>query len=65
MDEERRIIELSEEQLERIAIRVHEKVLQDIFIQVGKGSIRLMLYLLGAAIAAVWAWTSMANHLSK
>jgi hypothetical protein len=66
VNEERRTIELSDEQFEAIANRVHEKVIQDLYVQAGKGSIKALLFLIGAlftAIAAsIWAWFAAKEH---
>ena len=53
---ERRQLELSDEQLERIAKRAAEIVTETVYIEVGKGSIRAFILVVGSALVALGAW---------
>lgn len=53
---ERRKVELSDEQIETIATRAKELALRDIYIAVGKSVISKIMWVLGAATAAISAW---------
>lgn len=53
---DRRMNELSDEQLEAVAQRSAEIVWENFQKEVGKGTIRLFLYVIGAAFAALGAW---------
>jgi len=54
--EERRKVDLSDDDIERIATRAKELALRDIYVAVGKSVVAKALWLLGAAAAAVGAW---------
>lgn len=54
--ERRQYAQLPEEEFERLAIRAKELALQDIYIAVGKSVISKIMWVLGAASAAVAAW---------
>jgi len=54
--EERRKIDLSDDDIERIATRAKELALRDIYVAVGKSVVAKALWVLGAAAAAVGAW---------
>lgn len=57
-------MELSNEQLEKIADRAKEKVLAELYGQVGKGVVAKLLWIVGAALVSaavalsVKAWTN-------
>ena len=53
---ERRYVQLSDEDVERIATRAKELALRDIYVAVGKSVLSKVLWVLGAASAALWAW---------
>lgn len=56
MNNDRRHLELTEEQVERIAVRSAEIVWANFQREVGKGTIRLAIYIIGLAGAAGTAW---------
>lgn len=63
MTTDRRYIELSEEQIEKIAVRSAEIVWTNFQREVGKGTIRLVIYTLGLAVTAVFAWLSLSGKV--
>lgn len=53
---EKRTITLSDDDIEKIATRTKELVLEEIYIAVGRSVVSKVLWMLGAAAAAVAAW---------
>ena len=53
---ERRQLELSDEQLERIAKRAAEIVTETVYIEVGKQSLRAIVLVMGSVVVALAAW---------
>jgi len=60
---ERRQLELSEDQLERIAERSAEIVWENFQREVGKGTLRLAVYALGLAGLAVLTWAGVSGKI--
>jgi hypothetical protein len=54
--ERRQYVGLSEDDIERIATRAKELALRDIYISVGKSVVSKIMWVLGAAAAAIAAW---------
>lgn len=64
-DSDRRTHELSDEQLEAIANRSAEIVWENFQKEVGKGTIRLVIYTLGLAVVAVLAWLGVTGKIGQ
>lgn len=62
---DRRIYELSEDQLERIAQRAAELVWEDFQREIGKGTIKVFLWLTGLAGSALFAWLAVTGKIGK
>lgn len=60
---DRRIYELSDDQLETIAQRSADIVWGNFQKEVGKGAIRLLLYLIGLGGAALLAWLGLQGKI--
>lgn len=60
---DRRQLELSEDDLERIARRSSELVWEHFTLEVGKVTIKSALYVFGAAILALIAWLGIAKEI--
>ena len=63
--ERRQELRLSEEQLDEIADRAFEKAKQQIYSEVGKGVVRAVLYLGGAGLTFLAAWTGVDKFIPK
>lgn len=55
-EERRRVPELSEDQIERIAERAAEVALERVYTSIGKSVVNKVLWLVGAAALAVYAY---------
>lgn len=65
-DKERRSrprIELSEDQLEDLARRAAHRALENFYREVGKITMRSVLYILGAAVLSLAAWLGATGRL--
>ena len=56
-------IELTDEQLEAIAERAAEKALAKVYEEVGRSTVRLALWILGAGVLAALAWLGATGKL--
>lgn len=63
--QERRASPLTDEQLDAIAERAAEKALAKVYEEVGRSTVRLVLWVLGAAVVALLAWLGATGKLSK
>lgn len=63
METERRQLELSNEQIEAIAIRAADLVWENFTREVGKVTIRSALYIIGALILAGFAWLGLTGKM--
>lgn len=55
-EERRKRTELSDEQIDKIAEKAAEKALEKVYTQIGKSVVQKVLYLVGAAALAIWAY---------
>lgn len=55
-DERRSGVWLTEAQIEQIAERAKELALQQVYVEVGKSTLRAVMWIVGAALAALGAW---------
>lgn len=55
-EERRKIVELSDDQIERIAERAAEVALSKVYQQIGKSVVQKILWIVGAASLAFFAW---------
>lgn len=55
-EERRKTVELSDEQIERIAERAAEVALSKVYQQIGKSVVQKILWVIGAASLAFFAW---------
>lgn len=62
---ERRQLELSDEQLERIAKRAAEIVTETVYIEVGKQSLRAVVLVMGSVVVALGTWFGVLDKLNK
>lgn len=56
-------IELTDEQLEAIAKRAAEKTLDKVYEEVGRSTVRLVFWILGAAVVALLAYLGATGKL--
>ena len=55
-EERRKTVELSDDQIERIAERAAEVALSKVYQQIGKSVVQKILWVIGAASLAFFAW---------
>lgn len=55
-EERRKTVELSDDQIERIAERAAEVALSKVYQQIGKSVVQKILWVVGAASLALFAW---------
>lgn len=55
-EERRKTVELSDDQIERIAERAAEVALSKVYQQIGKSVVQKILWVIGAASLALFAW---------
>lgn len=56
-------IELTDEQLEALAERAAEKALAKVYEEVGRSTVRLGLWILGAGVVALLTWLGATGKL--
>lgn len=61
--ERRRAVWLTDEQIQEIAERAKTLAMQEVYADIGKSVIRVALYILGAAGAALAAWLGLSGKL--
>ena len=62
---ERRYFELSDEQLEKIAVRAAQLVTESVYIEVGKQTLRGVLLVVGSATIAFLTWLGLSEKIFK
>lgn len=62
-EDRRKFISLSDEQLESLAERAAEKALAKVYEEVGRSTVRLALWILGAAVVALLTWLGATGKL--
>lgn len=56
-------IELTDEQLEALAERAAEKALKKVYEEVGRSTVRLALWIVGAGVVALLTWLGATGKL--
>lgn len=56
-------IELTDEQLESVAERAAEKALTKVYEEVGRSTVRFVIWAVGAGVAALLAWLAATGKL--